>query len=601
MRLKSQRKVITAEPPAPGHRARATSSSTTCPKRRSRARAAGSSRAPRRSCAGSIRSTGCSTRRTSSALPRRAGSSPRSRISCSAPSMEQARVWFANGLYMELGVNLSAQFLGDLRFPDRLLTLIRENNLDPSMVTLELTETAAMAGSGGRARHPRASARQEHQSVPRRLRHGRILAHASVPDAVQRSEARQPVHERHAFARGCARARRRSDLPHAQAQDARLRRGRRGRRRRCGCWRRCTATRCRVTTSAPRCALRISRPSSRIGTAGSRASRARKRRARELAGRWAHCVRRRSVAPRRDSWSSRDVALPLLPGRVLRWLAHSEDSRMNRILKLVGIVVGAVIVLVSRVARRGDCVLFDPNDYKDEIAAAVASDGPQAHARRQARARGVPERSASPSARRRSAMHRASAANRWPRSAARSSSSRCGRSCAGKVEIGEASLHGLELNLARDARGRNNWQDLGGAGRAPRRRPPAPTSSGRREEFDLGDRRASRSPTRASLGATRRPAAAGSSRTSASTPTASGRARNFRSTCDLRLRGADVAVKVDARRAQATLSPGQRRYRLDELVVDIAGRGEGWPGGQGKAHAEVRLARGEPRRARHSI
>jgi len=59
-------------------------------------------------------------------------------------SMEQARVWFANGLYMELGVNLSAQFLGDLQFPDRLLTLIRENNLDPSMVTLELMETAAM-------------------------------------------------------------------------------------------------------------------------------------------------------------------------------------------------------------------------------------------------------------------------------------------------------------------------------------------------------------------------------------------------------------------------------------------------------------------------
>ena len=59
-------------------------------------------------------------------------------------AMEQARVWFANGLYMELGVNLSAQFLGDLEFPDRLLTLIRENNLDPSMVTLELTETTAM-------------------------------------------------------------------------------------------------------------------------------------------------------------------------------------------------------------------------------------------------------------------------------------------------------------------------------------------------------------------------------------------------------------------------------------------------------------------------
>jgi EAL domain-containing protein (putative c-di-GMP-specific phosphodiesterase class I) len=59
-------------------------------------------------------------------------------------SMEQARVWFAKGLYMELGVNLSAGFLSDLGFPDRLLTLIRENNLDPSMLTLELTETAAM-------------------------------------------------------------------------------------------------------------------------------------------------------------------------------------------------------------------------------------------------------------------------------------------------------------------------------------------------------------------------------------------------------------------------------------------------------------------------
>jgi EAL domain-containing protein (putative c-di-GMP-specific phosphodiesterase class I) len=58
--------------------------------------------------------------------------------------MEQARVWFAKGLYMELGVNLSATFLSDLGFPDRLLTLIRENNLDPSMLTLELTETAAM-------------------------------------------------------------------------------------------------------------------------------------------------------------------------------------------------------------------------------------------------------------------------------------------------------------------------------------------------------------------------------------------------------------------------------------------------------------------------
>ena len=59
-------------------------------------------------------------------------------------AMEQARVWSANGLTMELAVNLSAQFLTDLEFPDRLLTLVRENNLDPHMLSLELTEIGAM-------------------------------------------------------------------------------------------------------------------------------------------------------------------------------------------------------------------------------------------------------------------------------------------------------------------------------------------------------------------------------------------------------------------------------------------------------------------------
>src|SRR5690606_28235063 len=59
-------------------------------------------------------------------------------------AMQQASIWFTKGLYMELGVNISAQFLSDLEFPDRLLTLIRENNLDPSMITLELTETASL-------------------------------------------------------------------------------------------------------------------------------------------------------------------------------------------------------------------------------------------------------------------------------------------------------------------------------------------------------------------------------------------------------------------------------------------------------------------------
>jgi EAL domain-containing protein (putative c-di-GMP-specific phosphodiesterase class I) len=59
-------------------------------------------------------------------------------------AMEQARVWLAKGIYMELGLNVSAEFLSDLEFPDRLVALIREKGLDPSMITLELTETSAL-------------------------------------------------------------------------------------------------------------------------------------------------------------------------------------------------------------------------------------------------------------------------------------------------------------------------------------------------------------------------------------------------------------------------------------------------------------------------
>lgn len=59
-------------------------------------------------------------------------------------AMEQARVWFNSGMYMNLALNLSAEFLSDLEFPDRMLSLIREMGLDSSLITLELTETSAL-------------------------------------------------------------------------------------------------------------------------------------------------------------------------------------------------------------------------------------------------------------------------------------------------------------------------------------------------------------------------------------------------------------------------------------------------------------------------
>jgi len=48
---------------------------------------------------------------------------------------------------MTLGLNLSAEFLTDLEFPDRLFSLIREKQLDYSMISLELTETSAYVDS----------------------------------------------------------------------------------------------------------------------------------------------------------------------------------------------------------------------------------------------------------------------------------------------------------------------------------------------------------------------------------------------------------------------------------------------------------------------
>ncbi len=60
-------------------------------------------------------------------------------------AMDQARVWFNGGTYFELGLNLSTDFLTDLEFPDRLVAMIREKGLDPSMISLELNESPNLA------------------------------------------------------------------------------------------------------------------------------------------------------------------------------------------------------------------------------------------------------------------------------------------------------------------------------------------------------------------------------------------------------------------------------------------------------------------------
>jgi AsmA protein len=55
-----------------------------------------------------------------------------------------------------------------------------------------------------------------------------------------------------------------------------------------------------------------------------------------------------------------------------------------------------------------------------------------------------------------------------------------------RVEIGEARLSGLTLNLARDQRGRNNWQDLAGGAAPAGDAPAAAPSDGAPAALDLG-------------------------------------------------------------------------------------------------------------------
>jgi EAL domain-containing protein (putative c-di-GMP-specific phosphodiesterase class I)/CheY-like chemotaxis protein len=57
----------------------------------------------------------------------------------------QLGVWAAQGVELDLAVNLSPRLVRELDFPDRLAELMQEHRLDCARLTLELTETAALA------------------------------------------------------------------------------------------------------------------------------------------------------------------------------------------------------------------------------------------------------------------------------------------------------------------------------------------------------------------------------------------------------------------------------------------------------------------------
>src|SRR5688500_7931337 len=158
---------------------------------------------------------------------------------------------------------------------------------------------------------------------------------------------------------------------------------------------------------------------------------------------------------------------------------------MNSLLKILGIVVGVVVLLFVVVAVAVSR-LFDTNDNKDDNTAAV-----QTATGRQLTIDGDLELSVFPTIR--IAVGAASLSNApgfgaepMARIGSASLSLALLPLLTRSVEISQARLEGLELNLARNRAGANNWQDLGGGAAPAGNAPAADGGGGVPEGLDLG-------------------------------------------------------------------------------------------------------------------
>jgi AsmA protein len=224
-------------------------------------------------------------------------------------------------------------------------------------------------------------------------------------------------------------------------------------------------------------------------------------------------------------------------------------------------------------------LLFDPNDYKDDITAAVAR-----ATGRELTLAGDLELDVFPSIRIAvGAAELSNAPGFGDQPFARIGGAQLALAVlpllSGNVAIEEARLSNLELNLARDAAGRNNWQDLSGGQSADAA--PGGSDTAAPTNIDLGVRAIEVTDARVTWS----DAAAGSrwELTNFNLEAADfGPNTRFPLSMSFALAGAEVAVDVAAQ-MQATLTVAENAYRLDELEVDINGRGAAWPGGEGKA------------------
>src|SRR5690606_23237131 len=131
-----------------------------------------------------------------------------------------------------------------------------------------------------------------------------------------------------------------------------------------------------------------------------------------------------------------------------------------------------------------------------------------------------------------------------------------------RIEIGEARLDGLVLNLARDAQGRNNWQDLG-AGETADAAPAAEDAGGTSPNVGLNVDVISVTNSEVNWN----DAGAGSNWTLGDfnfTASNFGPDRQFPVETSFTVSGEALRVAVGAE-TLATLSLGENTYRLEDL------------------------------------
>lgn len=256
---------------------------------------------------------------------------------------------------------------------------------------------------------------------------------------------------------------------------------------------------------------------------------------------------------------------------------------MAKLLKVLGIVIGALVGLLV-IALVGVALLFDPNDYKPEISAAV-----EEATGRTLTLEGDLELNLFP--RLRIALGEAELSDAAGFGAEPFVSIEGARLQVGllplilsqSLEIDEARLDGLTLNLARNAQGEGNWESMG------------PAAAGDDEDELIDDDEAIDPGEGGELTVAVQAIVIENAEVNWSDETTGetwqlgdfnleledfGPGVAFPMRTSFSVSGEDIAINLAAE-MQATADLEGNSYLLEDLLVDIDGSGAAWPGGEG--------------------